>query len=266
MKIIIKMFACIVFFFYTASSIVSADTINIAVGDFCPYQCDPEKEDGRIGFMSEITESIYKDAGHTINFTVLPFKRAISQTEEGVYDAVVCNVGHSKQLLFSKQRIGVLQQTFFVKKGDPWMYEGIESLESAVVASVLGYDLSAFSPEYEAYLKKNRHSNAVQYIGGENFILRNAKKILAGRVTTYNEDAGLFNYVTMKAGIGDEFSTAGILGGNSLYMGFSSDNPNAPLYVEIFDKGIKTLRESGELDYILSSYGVEDWENGMPEE
>ena len=266
MEKVISMFACVALFFATANSIVLADTINIAVGDFCPYQCDPKKEDGKIGFMSEITESIFQNTGHTIRFTVLPFKRAVSRTEEGVYDAVVCNVGHSKHLLFSKERIGILQQTFFVKRGTPWMYEGVKSLESVVVASVIGYDLSAFSPEYEAYLKKNRHTNAVQYISGENFTLRNAKKILAGRVTTYNEDAGLFNYATMKAGIDEEFTTAGILGENSLYMGFSPDNPNSPRYAEIFDRGIKTLRESGELEYILASYGAEDWEKDILEE
>ena len=258
MKKVVKMFASV--FFCVACSTAYGDTINIAVGDFCPYQCDPEKEAGRIGFMSEVTNAIFEEAGHTIRFVALPFKRAVSRTEEGLFDAVVCNVGHSKQLIFSKEKIGVLQQTFFVKKGDPWIYEGVKSLESAIVASVIGYDLSAFSPEYEAYLQKHRHTNLVQYIGGKNFILRNAKKILVGRVTTYNEDAGLFNYATMKAGIGDKFSTAGILGSNALYMGFYSENPNVASYIEIFDQGMKKLRASGKLDSILASYGMKDWE------
>ena len=260
MKKIIKNSLYIAVLCSSVNSTVYADIINIAVGDFCPYQCDPKKEDGKIGFMSELTEAIFTKEGHTVNFTTLPFRKSVKKTEEGQYDAVVCNIGHSKTLLFSKQRIGALEQTFFVKKGNPWRYEGIASLESVVIASVIGYDLSSFSPEYEAYLQKKQDTNAVQYIGGENFILRNAKKIQAGRVTTYNEDAGLFNYVTMKAGINDEFSTAGVLGANSLYMGFSSKNPNASKYIDIFDRGIRALRKSGELKSILTSYGVKDWE------
>ena len=266
MKKIIQKSLCVTVLFCSANAAVYGDAINIAVGDFCPYQCDPKKEDGKIGFMSELAEVIFKKEGHTVHFTTLPFRKSVKQTEEGVYDAVVCNIGHSKELLFSTQRTGVLQQTFFIKKGNPWKYKGIESLESAVIASVIGYDLSAFSPEYEAYLQKKRETNAVQYIGGENFILRNAKKIQAGRVTTYNEDAGLFNYVTMKAGIQDEFTTAGMLGENSLYMGFSPKNSNSAQYVEIFDRGIKALRESGELKSILAPYGAEDWELAIPEE
>jgi len=260
MKKVLNIFALGMLTLYTLSSSAQADTINIAVGDFCPYQCVSEKEGGRIGFMSEFTKVIFEKAGHTVNFTVVPFKRAIVGTEKGQYDALVCNTGHSKTLLFSQQRIGALQQKFFVRKGHPWQYTGVKSLEHIVVASVIGYDLSAFSPEYEAYLKKNSGTPAVQYIGGDDFILRNAKKILAGRVTTYNEDAGLFNYATMKAGIGDRFSTAGILGENSLYMGFSPHNPNAQLYADIFDNGIKALRDSGELLHILESYGAIDWE------
>ena len=242
-----------------------ADAINIAVGDFCPYQCNPKKEDGKIGFMSKLTEVIFKKEGHTVHFTTLPFRKSVKKTEEGQYDAVVCNLGHSKALLFSKQRIGVLEQTFFVKKGDPWRYGGIASLETAVVASVIGYNLSAFSPEYEAYLQKNGiQTRCNTSVGKTSFY--GMQKIQAGRVTTYNEDAGLFNYETMKAGINDAFSTAGILGANSLYMGFSPKNPNASKYVEIFARGIKALRKSGELKSILASYGAKDWELSIPEE
>jgi len=260
MKQTLNMFAGAIISLCALGSSAHADTINIAVGDFCPYQCVPEKEKGRIGFMSEFTKVIFEKAGHTVNFTVVPFKRAIMGTEKGLYDALVCNTGHSKSLLFSQQRIGALQQKFFVKEGSAWQYTGIKSLEGIVVASVIGYDLSAFSPEYEAYIQANSDTPAVQYIGGDDFILRNAKKILADRVTTYNEDAGLFNYATMKAGIGDRFRTAGILGENSLYMGFSSHNPKAQLYADIFDNGIQALRDSGELFHILESYGATDWE------
>jgi len=266
MKQVLNIFAGAIISLCALGSSAHADTINIAVGDFCPYQCDPEKEGGRIGFMSEFTKVIFEKAGYTVNFTVVPFKRAIIGTEKGKYDALVCNTGHSKTLLFSQQRIGALQQKFFVRKGNPWQYAGVKSLEHIVVASVIGYDLSAFSPEYEAYLKKNSDTPAVQYIGGDDFILRNAKKILAGRVTTYNEDAGLFNYATMKAGIGDRFSTAGVLGENSLYMGFSPHNPKAKLYAEIFDNGIQVLRDSGELTRILSAYGATDWEKTSMEQ
>jgi len=260
MKNNIKIFTFISMLFCCANSTVSADTLNIAVGDFCPYQCDPKKENGKIGFMSEITKIIFEQAGHEVNFIELPFKRAISETEQGLYDFVVCNEGHSTKLIFSKERISVLEQTFFVHKDTTWRYEGIKSLEAIIIASVIGYDLSAFNPEYEAYLQRNRHTNSVQYIGGDNFILRNAKKIQAGRVTTYNEDSDLFNYSTMRAGINDEFISAGILGRNSLYVGFSPENAKSSIYADIFDKGIVVLRKSGKLKSILASYGVEDWE------
>jgi len=86
------------------------------------------------------------------------------------------------------------------------------------------------------------------YVGGVDAPLRNLNKILVGKITTFNEDAALFRYVTMKAGITDMFDVAGSLGDNNQYMGFSPKNPNSPKYAEILDKGIKEMRESNNLE------------------
>jgi ABC-type amino acid transport substrate-binding protein len=52
-----------------------------------------------------------------------------------------------------------------------------------------------------------------------------------------------------------------MLGDNSLYIGFSPENPNSQVHADIFDRGINAMRENGELKRILTLYGAEDWEN-----
>ncbi len=47
--------------------VLQAETIGIAVLDYCPYQCDSEKEYGKIGFMPEIAKAVFEKAGLTVN-------------------------------------------------------------------------------------------------------------------------------------------------------------------------------------------------------
>ncbi len=63
----------------------------------------------------------------------------------------------------------------------------------------------------------------------------------------------------MKEGITGQLEIAGTLGILKNYIGFSPKHPNAKTLINMYDQGIKKLRESGQLNQILSRYGVEDW-------
>ena len=243
-------------------NVVIAERLIVAAIDYCPYQCVPEKEDGKVGYVTEILRVIYERAGYDITFQRTPYKRGVQGVERGEYDLMPnVNSGHSKKIIFSKHRNGVLQQNFYVKKGEKWKYCGIESLRDITVGSVIGYDYSSFSPEYESYLQKHQNSQAVQYVGGAYGPMTNLKKILKGRITTFNEDKYLFEYLTGKCGLKDEFELAGTLGKNMQYVGFAPNNPRSEHLAEIFDEGITELRKSGELKRILAKYNLEDWMN-----
>lgn len=239
----------------------SAEELVAVAIDYCPYQCVPEKEEGKIGYVSELLTIIYGRAGYRIRFEQAPYKRGIKGVESGDYDLMPnVNEGHSQKMIFSKRKNGVLCQNFYVRKGNDWKYDGVESLRYVTTGSVLGYDYSSFSPDYEAYLKQYKDTRAVQFVGGIDGPVINLRKILKGRITTFNEDSALFNYVTKKNGIDGEFEVAGSLGENVQFIGFSPENPNAHKLARIYDAGIDELRASGELAKILAKYGLEDWE------
>lgn len=243
-----------------SSQSLKAEVITFVTIDYCPYQCLPQKEGGKLGYMTDIIKIIFEAKDYTVRFVHAPFKRAVLGTERGEYDGVLnVNTKHSKLLLLSKETSGILQQNFYVKKGIPWRFNGIKSLENIIVGSVIGYNYSAFNPQYEQYLQDNRKGYKVQYVGGDDASLKNFKKILANRITTFNEDKALFEYVTSQAGIKEEFEIAGTLGENIQYVGFSPKNQNSPRAITIYDNGIKQLRENGTLNRILEKYGLQDW-------
>lgn len=240
---------------------LQATTITFALLDYCPYMCNPEKEGGRLGVAVEIQKTIFERAGYEIQTVFVPWRRLIVGVEKGKYDASpMVNPGHSKLIFRSKETSSVLRQVFYVKKGNLWRYEGVQSLENISIGSVIGYNYSPFSREFEDYCQKYKDTLKVQFVGGKDAPQINFKKILHGRITTFNEDAGLMQYITTKIGIRNQFEEAGVLGNNIQFVGFSPTNPDSSKYADIYDNGIRAMRESGELAEILQKYNMEDWQ------
>lgn len=247
----------------------TAESLSVALLEYPPFECNPEKENGRWGYMPEVILEIFGKQGFDVRFEILPWKRAIVDTEKGVYDAIpLVNSGHSRVLIFSREKSAVLKQMFYVKKGSSWRNTGPASWESITIGWVLGYDYSTFSKEYQKYIEDHlQDRNRIVYTAGDTASADMFKKLLTGRVTTFNEDQTFFQYTMGKGGIGRpaDFEVAGTLGTNDQYMGFSPANPQAARYAAIFDQGIRALRESGRLKAILDSYGIEDWEQTQGE-
>lgn len=240
-----------------------AETINVAVLEFCPFVCDPAKEDGRPGFSIELERAVFERAGYQINFHLVPYIRSIKMTEVGEYDAVgFCNDESSEKNICSKESVGPMLQAFYVKKGTPWRYTGIESLEKIKVGVISGYDYTLLSEEFQAYLEKNRDNHdLVEYQYGKNVLHRIFQKILLGRIGTTNESVYVADYVAQKAGLLDKLEKAGtfekVVWGR---MCFSPKNPNSEKYVIILDEGIRQMKASGEMDRILNKYGLKEWD------
>jgi polar amino acid transport system substrate-binding protein len=63
----------------------------------------------------------------------------------------------------------------------------------------------------------------------------------------------------LKKELAGKFDTAGTLGILENYMGISPKRPDSRKLTELFDQGMKKLRDTGRLDTILSGYGLKDW-------
>ncbi|MBI5593830.1 MAG: hypothetical protein HY881_25530 [Deltaproteobacteria bacterium] len=136
-----------------------AETLNIAAHEFCPYLCEPVKESGKEGYVAEILKAVYDPAGYRLKFHRVSYVRGIRDTEQGTYDGMpTLNPRSSEKMVLSEEPCGILIQNFYVRKGNPWKYDGLKSLENITVGSVSGYNYSALDPDYEAYLRKNSNT------------------------------------------------------------------------------------------------------------
>ena len=113
-----------------------ADTITIVGDEWCPYNCKPSQEPG---FMIEIAHIIFKKEGHTIQYEIVPWKRAKFGTLNGEYDGIVGmtkNETTEKLYIFPDIEMGISQLCFYVAKKTEWEFKGIESLEKLTVNSM----------------------------------------------------------------------------------------------------------------------------------
>lgn len=259
----ILMFVVIIFLLQPvnySNTVGHAKNLDIAVHEFCPYLCDRAKENGKDGYVVDLLRAIYEPFGYRISFIRVPYKRGLLLVEKGKFHGMpMLNTHSSQKIKLSREPIGILVQNFYVKKGHPWKYKGVSSLKGIKVGSILGYNYSPWSPEYETYLRANQNTDQVEYIAGVDASLINLRKIQIGRITTFNECADLVDYVVKKEGMDDQFQIAGTIGSAMNFMGFSSVNPEAEHLLNVFDREIIRLRKSGELDGILEIYGISDW-------
>lgn len=234
---------------------VYSDTITLVADTWCPYNCEPGAD--LPGFMVEIAETIFKKRGHAIEYKVTPWTRAIQDVRTGKSDGLI---GPGKEdapdFVFPTEKVALMKNVFYGKKGLSWKYTGIDSLKEKTLGVVKGY---TYTDEIDGYIKENeKMSQLVQVTSGENVLASNVKKLLAGRIDLILEDANVMQYHLKKNALEKEVVEVGELAADDLYIAFSPSNPLSRSYAEMISEGMILLRKSGELKEILEKYGIRE--------
>tara|TARA_R110001592_G_scaffold7032_3_gene39492 strand:+ start:29766 stop:30533 length:768 start_codon:yes stop_codon:yes gene_type:complete len=234
-----------------------AETITIRADEWFPINGEPKSE--KPGYMIEIANLIASKHGANIDYKTMPWLRSLSKVREGNFDCVVgAFTDDAPDFIFPQEEWGIIESTFYVKKGSKWRYEGVESLKSIKIGSIGGY---AYGDDLDAYIEANKSSSAVQVVNANNALEQNIKKLQAGRVDAVIEAHLVMNAKLKDMGISqDEFISAGLLGeANKMYIACSPAKESSKKYTKWFSEGIQMLRDSGKLQAILDKYGLKDW-------
>ena len=80
---------------------------------FCPFICDP-KVDGKEGFVIDILRDALATKNHTINFEIVPYKRALNMVRSGKAHALPdIYRADAPDLIISNSVIGLGNNQFF---------------------------------------------------------------------------------------------------------------------------------------------------------
>jgi len=238
---------------------VQAETLRFATINYCPFTCDPALENGREGVLTEVLRAALEPAGITLELTMLPFLRAIQETQQGKYDGmVVANHELAPELVYPDAPTLRQHVAFLVKAGETWTYAGIDSLRTMKIGIVEGYSYA--DADLNAYLKEHqKDASKIVLLHGQNTTEQGIQMLLKDRFTLYLEGAYSAQYVLMKLGLQDQVAIVGYsTGAFDDFTAFASQHPKARQYAALLSQAIKEMTASGKLKEILQKYGIRE--------
>ncbi|MBF0101697.1 MAG: transporter substrate-binding domain-containing protein [Desulfobacterales bacterium] len=233
-----------------------AEVITLRADEWCPYNCQPNAN--QRGFMIELAEIVFKKAGHTIDYQIMPWARAIQDTRKGKVNAIVgAGKEDAPDFIFPENEQGQMISAFYVKKEESWRYNNMESLKDKILGVINDY---SYNTEIDKYIKENKKNDKlIQVASGNDALTTNVKKLLAGRIHVLVEDRNVMAQYIKTNSQDNAIQEAGTSGSDTLYFAFSPANTNSAAYAKLLSDGVVELRKSGELKIILEKYGLKDW-------
>ena len=236
------------------SHTVFADVITLRSDEWYPMSGVPGSD--KPGFMIEIAERAWADSGHTVDYQIMPWERALVAVEQGEFDCVVgAYHADAPTFIFPEEAIGMDDAGFYGLVGDKFAYS-IDALKAKKIAVIGGY---AYDEGEIDELIKAGGAN-VQVSKGNSALEKNIKMLLAGRVDIAIESPAVMEAKLSEMGVAGKVVELTTLNDPSgLHIACSPNKPTSELYTQQLSAGVKKLRASGELVKIMAKYGLTDW-------
>ncbi len=259
MKIVCSLFTVTMILTTVCPAVCPAETLTLQADEWCPYNCEPGSD--KPGFMVEIARAVFEPLGHSINYAVTNWSRAIMMARKGrIHGIIGATKSEVPQFIFPGIENGFAGGAFFVREGYGWRYSGLDSLADVRLAVIQDYGYGVIDP----YIETHQSTDRVIVNAGENALELNIKLLLKGRADAVLATGPVLRNTASEMGVMDRIEYAGGDGetgeNNLVYIAFSPENPRSKAYADQLTQGMKDLRSSGRLAEILARYGLEDWE------
>jgi polar amino acid transport system substrate-binding protein len=232
---------------------VAAETLTVVADEWCPYNCTPNS--ARLGFNIDILKAIFEPQGIMIDYRLMDWEQALKETAQGKHGAATGGYRENFEgWVIPTEEIGLSTQGVFVKKGNPWKYNGPSSLAGKKFGQIPEY---TFGFGIDEYLAQNKGSVVVA--SGDDPLADLMRKLLLGEIDLLIEDTFVSSIKARELALTDKLSEAGRLPGLPVYVAFSPKRPESKRHAALFDKGIRELRSNMKLAGILKKYGIADW-------
>lgn len=230
------------------------ETMVVAADRWCPYNCEPGSD--QPGYLIEVLREVFEPHGVTVEYRVMPWKRAVLETELGRIDGALGAVaGDRGRNLIGDEGLGINATVIVVRRGEAFDYSGPVSLNGRTLGIVADYSYDS-GGGLDRYLKQRRAAGDALYVVRQDDPLRSLFAMLArGRIDAFPENRYVARYAMGNMGLLDSVSLIETGRGDAVYVAFSP-NDRGRRFVAELDAGIRRLRASGRLAEIMASYGI----------
>jgi polar amino acid transport system substrate-binding protein len=244
------------FSFSRSSGLVMAP-VQLVVNEWCPQHCSQ----GELrGYVVEIVEQALKEEGVPFEISYQPWVRALREVEKGRKDGILTpTVPGFPQFLYHEEAVGFQEYCFYTPRSSTWTFRTNSDLLGQRVAFLDESGLGAI----EEYMTEHASRIAVTRFasGDHNYVDRLFQFLVTGRTDLVVITSDVYEFSLKHKVIPNEFRNAGCLGKEKMAVGLSkADEKRSLLIGKALDRGIRKLRQKGQLKEILRKYGLSDWQ------
>ncbi|AYC07395.1 transporter substrate-binding domain-containing protein [Vibrio cholerae] len=223
-----------------------AQTITAAQDPWPPFVMENAQQKG---LSVDIVTAAFATQGYTVEFTIMPWSRALNDVKEGKIDILPATWFTQERTAYLTYSDNYLtNQVKFIKKaGDNFEFAGLASLNGKKVGIVRGYGYG------------DKFMNDPSFFRPESTDLKqNLQKLQAGRIDLAVEDELVAKSIIIEAGmnLADFAFTNQAISENPLHVTSGKANPRSEELVAAFNKGLAEIKANGTFDKLLADYGI----------
>ncbi|RMF12899.1 MAG: amino acid ABC transporter substrate-binding protein [Gammaproteobacteria bacterium] len=239
-----RVFALLIGMAAVSHSAADAEVIRISTGEWAPLIDSSKPNDGPLAM---VVREAFALQGVAVEYVYAPWKRALHDLETGEVDASAAwrmTEARASRFLFSGEAVYQGENVFFYAKAAPFDWQTLEDLAQYRIGGVRGY---AYSAEFESAAKAGKLS--VFRVNDEKSLVT---MLLAGRIDVFPADRqvgrAMLDALPLQQAEQITFHPKPLTR-KPLYLLVRKDEKGRAL-IERFDRGLRTLIESGRLKQI----------------
>lgn len=227
-----------------------AQSVSIRTDEWFPMNGKPG--DKPEGFLIDFAKRTFD----SVDYKLMSWQRAVEEVKQGNFD---CVIGAFKEdapgFVFPEESWGVNQTAVYVRSSDTWQYDGPSSLLDRKVGIIKGY---SYEDEIDSLVKSRK--DVFKALSGVDALDKNVKKLAAGRIDTLIESEPVANAKILQLGLQGKIKLVGHTNlPQPMYIACSPAKAKSKELVKRVDEVIRELRANGEIEKIMSQYGLSDW-------
>jgi polar amino acid transport system substrate-binding protein len=189
-------------------NISHAATLKVCYDQWPPMTIFPSEGSSARGFVIDILDKIYISKGYKIEYYEVPLARGLDMVANGNCDMLpeyLFSKNSEKGFEYASEETFSYTTGFVVRRDDPWIYSGIQSIEGKRIATGPGWDYSSMSVDYQNYINDLNNVEFVEVLSGHDDVVeRILYMIKENRVDLYVDNILVLQYVMNRLNLNDE--------------------------------------------------------------
>jgi polar amino acid transport system substrate-binding protein len=230
-------------------SALAGETITIATLEYAPFSGKNLKFNG---FVNHVITEAFNRKGYAVKFAYLPWKRAVTETNNGQYSAlsyVYSSIDREKEFYLSDP-ISDEKIVFFHLKSNPIQnWQTLVDLKNYKIGATRGY---TYNHEFWRAVESKQLKVEIADSDKQNY-----KKLFAGRIDLF--PSALANGYSF---LREEFSLSKVrlityhpkpLSETTGHLAFSRGRKNSKNLLQLFNQGLAELKQEGLYDRLVKN-------------